>query len=865
MYRALAFLLGAAAALAQTPPAEVWAVPSVYKVRPDAPAQARNLVWDKASKTITVAGAKNEHVPFQVVVSVPPSGRHAAPASGFFVEAGDLRSETGRIPRENVKLYFEHFILCYGKSSPVGDTGFWPDALAPLTDPFDMAIAFRQTTRNRPIWVDIVAPPDIPAGVYSGAIRVTQNGKPVDELKLRLTVYGFALPSETHLVTYMGVSSEGLAAAHHLPPSSPEVKAMLRKYHTFLYANRMQSWFNEPLQPQIEVSGDSVVLTFDREAYDLYMNQWHTKRVILEAAPSDALAGAPEFSPDAGRRVRSYLSQTVDFYRKNGWLDRLVFNSPIDEPNSARQFEDTRKWAALVHAAAPGVPFLATKTPVPQNPNWGTLRGYVNNFSVHGNDLNGPEARQAIREEQAKGGEITWYISCDQGYPQPNYFIDAPAMDPVMVPWITWRYRMQGILYWDMKFWSQTPDPWLSPVTYLSGFLCSDGYVLNGEGSLLYPGSRVKQYTGQRDVDGPVSSIRFELLREGIEDYEYLWLLKSLGDPQLADDAARNMVVDVRAFSRNAEDLFALREKLARRIEELTAGSHPAARTRREAMDRQVRSAISGFQGSVKLYAKNLDTGETYGIGENDKVRTASTIKLPVMVAVFRAVADGRAKWDEPLTLREEDRVTGSGVLREFSGGLQLPLRDVLRMMIVVSDNTAANMVIDRIGADAVNAEMDRYGLPATRLMRKIRGDGQALKDPSGFSAAGKRPENQRFGLGSTTPKEMVTLLEKLERGEIVSPAASREMIAILKRQQFKDGIGRRLEDDWVASKSGALDALRSDVGLVYTPKARVAMAITVDDMPKVDYSPDNPGNILIGSLARMLLEGLGALDRSAS
>lgn len=567
----LVLLCSSSVSLAQTPPVEVWAVPSVYKVRPDEPAQARNLVWEKASKTISVAGAKNQHIPFQVVISVPPSNEDAAPPSGFFVEAGDLRSETGQIPRENVKLYFEHFILCYGKSGPVGETGFWPDALAPLTDTFGMTIAFRETTRNRAIWVDVVTPPDIPAGNYSGAIRVTQNGKAVDELRLRLTVYGFVLPRETHLITYMGVSSDGLAAAHHLAPSSPEVKALLRKYHAFLYANRMEPWFNESLQPQIKVSGDKVVPNFDREAYDLYMNQWQTKRVILEAAPSEVLAGAPEFSPDANRRIRSYLSQTLDYYRKNGWLDRLVFNSPIDEPNSAHQFDDTRRWAALVHEGAPGVPFLATKTPVPPNPSWGTLRGYVNNFSIHGNDLNGPEARQAIREEQAKGGEITWYISCDQVYPQPNYFIDAPAMDPLMVPWITWRYQMQGILYWDMKFWSQTPDPWLSPVTYLSGFLCSGGYVLNGEGSLLYPGSGVQQYTGQRNVDGPVSSIRFELLRGGIEDYEYLWLLKSLGDPQFADDAARSMVVDVRAFSRNAEDLFALRQKLAHRIEALMA------------------------------------------------------------------------------------------------------------------------------------------------------------------------------------------------------------------------------------------------------------------------------------------------------
>ncbi|MFN7996103.1 MAG: DUF4091 domain-containing protein [Bryobacteraceae bacterium] len=571
MKRAFVLLYAATAALAQAPPAGVWAVPSVYKVRPEEPAQSGNVVWHRQSRTITVEGAKNEHVPFQVVVSVPPFDKHAEPPSGFFVEAGELRSRTGRIPRENVKLYLEHFILCSGKSGPVGETGFWPDALAPLTDPFGMTAAFRETVRNRAVWIDVDVPPDVPAGDYTGTIRVTQNATPLDELTVHLKVYDFALPRETHLITYMGVSSDGLAAAHHLAPASPEVKAMLHKYHAFLYANRMQSWFNEPLQPRVQVSGDNVQLTFDRDGYDLYLKQWRTNRVILETAPSEVLAGAPAFSPSADRRVRSYLSQIADYYRKNGWFERLIFNSPIDEPNSAAQFEETRKWAALVHEAAPGVPFLATKTPVPQEPGWGTLRGFVNDFSVHGNDLNGPVARQTIREEQAKGGEITWYISCDQIYPQPNYFIDAPAMDPVMVPWITWRYKMQGILYWDMKFWSQTPDPWLSPITYLSGFLCSGGYTLNGEGSLIYPGSGVKQNTGQRNVDGPVSSIRFELLREGIEDYEYLWLLKSLGDASFADEAARGMVVDIRAFSRNAEELFALREKMAHRIEELSA------------------------------------------------------------------------------------------------------------------------------------------------------------------------------------------------------------------------------------------------------------------------------------------------------
>ncbi|MEP7258632.1 MAG: DUF4091 domain-containing protein, partial [Flavitalea sp.] len=126
-----------------------------------------------------------------------------------------------------------------------------------------------------------------------------------------------------------------------------------------------------------------------------------------------------------------------------------------------------------------------------------------------------------------------------------------------------------GILYWAANFWSETPNPWLDPVTFISGFLCSDGYLLNGEGSLLYPGDYTKRYTGQPNVDGPVSSIRFELLREGIEDYEYINMLKAAGDKSFADSAVHSMVIDVSTFSRNREDLYSLRKAMAERLEKL--------------------------------------------------------------------------------------------------------------------------------------------------------------------------------------------------------------------------------------------------------------------------------------------------------
>jgi len=269
------------------------------------------------------------------------------------------------------------------------------------------------------------------------------------------------------------------------------------------------------------------------------------------------------------------------------------------------------------------------------------------------------------------------------------------------------------------------------------------------------------------------------------------------------------------------------------------------------------------FDGTVSLYAKNLDTGRDVGLEPDRRVRTASTIKLPIFCALESLVAAGRVRWDEPLTVGHADKVSGSGVAADLEDGTPLSVRNVAVLMIIVSDNTATNLVLDRISADAVNAFMDTLGLRQTRALRKVRGDGPVLEDASGWSEAGRLEANARFGLGVSTPREMVQLLERLHHGEVVSPAASADVIGVLKRQQFKDGIGRHApEGEEVASKSGALDALRADVGIAYTTGGPVAMAITVDDMPQVDYSPDNAGNRLISDLARAIAEDLG---RSAS
>jgi beta-lactamase class A len=268
-----------------------------------------------------------------------------------------------------------------------------------------------------------------------------------------------------------------------------------------------------------------------------------------------------------------------------------------------------------------------------------------------------------------------------------------------------------------------------------------------------------------------------------------------------------------------------------------------------DSLDVQVKREIAQFKGKVSLFAKNLDTGKTYALDADDRVRTASTIKIAVMVEAFARVAAGKAKWRDELVLTKKKKVSGSGILQELSDGLHITLRDGVHLMMLVSDNTATNLVLDVLTTDAVNARMESLGLKNIKILRRVGSGGE--------SVAGKVPDNKRFGLGFATSREMVLLLEKLERGEIISPEASKEMIDLMKREQEHYAIGRSLGDVPMATKYGALDYLRSAIGIIYSKKGRIAMAITCDEIPAVDWSVDNPGYLLMSRLSLILTDRL--------
>src|SRR5207245_427092 len=142
-------------------------------------------------------------------------------------------------------------------------------------------------------------------------------------------------------------------------------------------------------------------------------------------------------------------------------------------------------------------------------------------------------------------------------------------------------------------------------------------------------------------------------------------------------------------------------------------------------------------------------------------------------------------KLSDPIALKESDKVPGSGILTDhFSAGTTICLRDAVRLMIVYSDNTATNLVLDKIGIRATTTRMHEWGFPNTRIHAKVFRGSTTSVDPE---------RTKKFGLGSTTAREMVQILEKLQSGDVATPAARQIMLGHLRKCQDADKFPRYL------------------------------------------------------------------------
>ncbi len=278
---------------------------------------------------------------------------------------------------------------------------------------------------------------------------------------------------------------------------------------------------------------------------------------------------------------------------------------------------------------------------------------------------------------------------------------------------------------------------------------------------------------------------------------------------------------------------------------------------------------IASHHGKVALYARQLNTGREVEIDSARPVQTASDIKLAILYHAMVEVREGRARWDERLTLKPGDPVGGSGMLHFFDTPLNLTLKDVLTMMVIVSDNTATNMAIDRFGVDAINARAESVGLHNTHLYKKV------FKP-----ATGPMPADQpKFGLGKSMPREMANLMELIggcqlrprpgaAAGTVVfapmdadDKAVCEVALDILKSQFYRETIPRYLETAdaatngvAIASKTGSLDAVRADVAIVAGKSGPIVLSIFTWDNADHGWTVDNEGEVTIAKLAKEIV-----------
>jgi beta-lactamase class A len=256
---------------------------------------------------------------------------------------------------------------------------------------------------------------------------------------------------------------------------------------------------------------------------------------------------------------------------------------------------------------------------------------------------------------------------------------------------------------------------------------------------------------------------------------------------------------------------------------------------------------IRAHKGKVAVAVKNLRSGESFQYHADEVMPTASLIKFPVMIEVYRQAAAGAVDLDARLTLRAEDKVSGSGVLtNHFSPGATFTLRDAVRLMIAFSDNTATNLVLDAIGIGATAATMEKMGYPETKIHSKV-----SHRETSVFPERSKQ-----FGLGSTTAGEMIRLCEALHSQRLVSREASAAMLEHMRACDDRDKFPRFLPASTkIAFKTGSLANTRTAAGIIESADGPVALCVLSCENQDTRWVPENAGNVLCAEVAKEVFE----------
>jgi beta-lactamase class A len=266
----------------------------------------------------------------------------------------------------------------------------------------------------------------------------------------------------------------------------------------------------------------------------------------------------------------------------------------------------------------------------------------------------------------------------------------------------------------------------------------------------------------------------------------------------------------------------------------------------------KVAALAAKHHGKLALYAANLKTGDSIAIDPDKPVATASVIKLPVLLEAMEQVKAGKHKLTDKITLQKDDIVLGSGILQFFDTPLAITFKDALTFMVIESDNTATNLVIDQVGIKNVNDRISQMGLKDTYLYKKV------YKPATGPMP----PDQKKFGLGKTTAREMAKVMEAIVRCDLRDGKLCDGMLYMLRNQQYRNLVPHYIETSdtseglsLIANKTGSLDEVRNDVAVIYSKNGPIIISAFTYDNEDKSWNNDNAAELLVAHIAKSIME----------
>lgn len=482
----------------------IWIENSLNKVKKDAALPSR---LSPLTYTAEVKLARNEHEAFQLVLNSKDNE-----LKNVDITVTNLIGKKGNIlKKENITIFLEHYIYI----SKFTDTPSWyPDALLPLKS-FDLKPDTIQS-----VWINIYAPKDTVADEYEGLIIIKASNAEESIVFLKVKVWDFSLPTAPYLRTSFYIYSNFIEERQGIPKENVKLrKDMNRRY--------IENALNHRISPTCSVSPDIIErdgdILLDFKEFDKEMQHYldlglNSFAVSLHGFPPSGgkISSEPLKDIKIVEKTRKVLGLTERHLKGKGWLD-LGYIYLIDEPRK-ESFPQVKEIFSFFNGCSPGIKRLLTlgsgASEGPLKPAYKELTGYVDIWTVATQFYN----EEFLKERQRKGEEVWWYVYCDTRHPYANFWaIDYPGVDHRIIFWQAWRYSVTGFLYWAVDYWKV--NVWEDPVSFPG---------TNGDGSLIY-----------WNKDGPVNSIRWEIIRDGIEDYDYFCILRDASDKLQAMDTEK--------------------------------------------------------------------------------------------------------------------------------------------------------------------------------------------------------------------------------------------------------------------------------------------------------------------------------------